>query len=245
MRRALVLATLALALLVPRAGAAPPSGPPIVPAAGGAGLFAANCARCHGIGGRGLSVSPSLRGPDLRDAGSLGADFYLRTGYMPLADARKQPIRSRNRFSEPQIRALVNYVASLGHGPAIPTPGAGSVAEGRALFTDHCAGCHQVVAQGGVLPGAKAPPLDAATPQQVAEAVRVGPYVMPKFSKRAISDAQLNSIIAYIRYAKHPDDAGGWGIGHLGPFPEGMITWLLAVPLLLIACLAIGARVRS
>jgi hypothetical protein len=67
---------------------------------------------------------------------------------------------------------------------------------------------------------------------------------MPTFTQRDISDAELNSLIAYINYAKHPDDAGGWGINHLGPFPEGMITWLIAIPLLLIVCRAIG-KVRG
>jgi ubiquinol-cytochrome c reductase cytochrome c subunit len=218
------------------AQAAPPSGPPLVEGRTGAELFAANCARCHSVS---RELQPGQIGPPLRGAGALAADFYLRTGYMPLGDARDQPVRQRPRLSDPQIRALVAYVGALG-GPAIPHPGGGDVAEGRELFTDHCAGCHQAVAAGGVLPGAKAPPLDRATDVQIAEAVRVGPYVMPKFSQRAISDAQLNSIIAYVRYAKRPDDAGGWGIGHLGPFSEGMVTWLLAIPLLLLACRAIG-----
>jgi ubiquinol-cytochrome c reductase cytochrome c subunit len=248
-RRAAALATLALGLLAPTAEAAPPAGPPVVSVSQGAGLFAANCARCHGVDGRGISQSddPAFRGPSLRGVGALAADFYLRTGYMPLGDARDQPVRSRQRFSEPEVRALIGYVASLGSGPAPPTPdpASGSVAEGRELFTLHCSGCHQVVAEGGVMPGAKAPPLKRATPRQIAEAVRIGPYVMPKFSKRDISDAELNSIIAYVQYAKDPRDDGGWGISHLGPFPEGMITWLLAIPLLLGVCLAIGRRVSS
>jgi len=249
MRRAGLLATLLLALLVPGATAAPPAGPPVVTVRQGAGLFAANCARCHGVDGRGVTSGddPSLRGPSLRGVGALAADFYLRTGYMPLGDARDQPVRDRQRLSESQVRALVAYVASLGGGPAPPTPdpAAGSIAEGRDLFTLHCSGCHQVVAEGGVLTGAKAPPLDRATPRQIAEAVRIGPYVMPKFSRKDISDAELNSIVAYVQYAKDPRDDGGWGISHLGPFPEGMITWLLAIPLLIGICLAIGRRVSS
>ena len=249
MRPAAVLATLVLGLLAARAEAAPPSGPPVVSVSQGAGLFAANCARCHGATGGGVSGgdNPADRGPSLHGVGARAADFYLRTGYMPLNDARDQPARSRPRFSEAEVRALTAYVASLGGGPAPPTPdpASGSVAEGRDLFTLHCSGCHQVVAEGGVMPGAKAPPLDRATPQQIAEAVRIGPYVMPKFSEKDISDAELNSIIAYVQYAKDPDDAGGWGISHLGPFPEGMITWLIAIPLLLGVCLAIGRRVSS
>jgi len=249
MRRAGRHATRVLALLVPGAAAAPPAGPPVVSVQQGAGLFAANCARCHGIDGRGVTTGddPSLRGPSLRGVGGLAADFYLRTGYMPLGDARDQPVRSHQRLGEPQVRALIGYVASLGGGPAPPTPdpAAGSVAEGRDLFTLHCSGCHQVVAEGGVMTGAKAPPLKRATPRQIAEAVRIGPYVMPKFSKQDISDSELNSIVAYVQYTKDPRDDGGWGISHLGPFPEGIITWLLAIPLLIGVCLAIGRRVSS
>jgi ubiquinol-cytochrome c reductase cytochrome c subunit len=223
MRRAAVLATFALALLAPAADATPPSGPQVVSASQGAGLFAANCARCHGTDGRGITTSddPSLRGPSLRGVGAMAADFYLSTGYMPLGDATDQPVRSRQRLSEAQVRAVIGYVASLGGGPAVPTPdpGSGDVAEGRELFTLHCSGCHQVAAEGGVMPGAKAPPLKRATARQIAEAVRIGPYVMPKFSERDISDAELDSIIAYVQYSKDPRDEGGWGISHLGPFP--------------------------
>jgi ubiquinol-cytochrome c reductase cytochrome c subunit len=245
---------LVLLLLVtaPAAAAAPPNGPPIVLSSGrqlGAQLFAGNCVRCHGIAGRGVSRSSDAGslGPPLRGVGALAADFYLRTGYMPLADARDQPTRSRPSFTNPQIKAIVGYVASLGHGPPIPRPdaSAGDVGRGRELFTEHCSGCHQVVAEGGILPGAKAPPLNHATDVQIAQAVRIGPYVMPAFSTKDISDSDLNSIIAYVDYTKHPDDAGGWGIDHLGPFPEGMVTWLIAIPLLLLTCRLIGKKARG
>ena len=89
------------------------------------------------------------------------------------------------------------------------------------------------------------PPLEDATPTQIAEAVRIGPYLMPRFSQKDISDAQLDSIIRYVQYAKNPDDRGGWALGHLGPFPEGMVTWLLAGSLLVALSLAIGKRVSS
>ena len=247
-----------LAVLAVKAPAAPPAGPPIVPTGGERGastrelgeeLFAANCVRCHGIDGRGVTRGPdsALRGPSLRGVGALAADFYMRTGYMPLADATDQPVRARPRFQEREIRGIVAYVASLGRGPGVPAPnpGAGSVSEGRELFTEHCAGCHQAVAEGGVMPGAKAPQLKHATPRQIAQAVRIGPYVMPKFSQKDIGDAQLNAIVAYVQYAKDPRDEGGWGINHLGPFPEGMIAWLLAIPALLLICRAIGKRVPS
>jgi ubiquinol-cytochrome c reductase cytochrome c subunit len=156
-------------------------------------------------------------------------------------------VRSEQRLSPEAVKALAKYVASLGDGPPIPAPHpeTGSIADGRELFTDHCSGCHQVVAEGGILTGAKAPPLDEATPRQIAEAVRIGPYVMPEFTEEDLSDDELNSIIAYVTYAKDPTDAGGWGINHLGPYPEGMVTWLIAIPVLLLVCLVIGKRLSS
>jgi ubiquinol-cytochrome c reductase cytochrome c subunit len=112
------------------------------------------------------------------------------------------------------------------------------------LFTENCAGCHQVVAQGGVVTGAVAPDLKDATPTQVAEAVRIGPYLMPRFSERQIDARGLDSIVRYVEYAKHPADRGGWAIGHLGPFPEGMVTWLIAAVALVAVALVIGKKLE-
>ncbi len=224
-----------MALLLPlAASAAPPS------TAGGNHLYGRYCLSCHGPSGSGVpGKAPSLRG-----VGALAADFYLRTGYMPLRKTGIQPRRARVLFDEDQIRAITAYVASLGGGPAIPAPHPerGRVAEGLRLFTEHCAGCHQIVAEGGYVTGAVAPPLDAATDVQIAEAVRIGPYVMPRFSKRAISDRELDSIIAYVDEAKHPHDPGGWPLGHLGPVPEGLVTWFVAAAILVGFCVVIGRR---
>jgi ubiquinol-cytochrome c reductase cytochrome c subunit len=248
MRRALLAALVAALALAPGAAAAPR---PIVRPADestksgvelGSELFAGNCASCHGIAGEGTPIAPPLRG-----VGARAADFYLSTGYMPLGSAHEQPQRVRVLLSKRERDALVAYVASLGKGPGIPTPdpASGDVAEGRELFTEHCAGCHQVVAEGGIMPGAKAPPLNRATPVQIAEAVRIGPYVMPTFSEKDITDDELNSIIAYVQYAQDPYDAGGWGINHLGPFPEGMVAWLIAIVVLVGTCMIIGKRLKE
>jgi ubiquinol-cytochrome c reductase cytochrome c subunit len=212
-------------------------------AADGKSLYAANCSRCHGATGQGL---PNLA-PSLRDSGRLGADFYLHTGYMPLDDPHSQPWRTRVLFSEQELRALVRYVGSLGEGPAVPHPRwrAASVSSGLKLFTDHCAGCHQIIARGGYVTGARVPALSRATPTDIAEAVRVGPYLMPNFSTRAITDSELNDLVAYVEYTDHPADPGGWSIGHIGPWPEGMVAWLLATSVLVAVCTLFGRRLRS
>jgi ubiquinol-cytochrome c reductase cytochrome c subunit len=238
------LALVLLLLAASPATAATPRPGVVANVAQGKSLYAANCARCHGPRGEGVRD----HGPSLRDASALDADFYLRTGYMPLDDPHSQPWRTRVLFNEQELRSLVSYVASIGHADEkIPAPQwqHASIPAGFKLFRDHCAGCHQIVAQGGIVIGARVPPLNKSTPRQIAEAVRVGPYLMPRFSKEAITPAQLNDIVAYVQLTKHPDDRGGWGIGHLGPWPEGMVTWLLAASVLVAMCVAIGRRLKS
>ncbi len=260
-RRSIALLVPLLALwIVGLAEAQPQSGivrpttePPSPTLALGAELYAGNCASCHGIAGSGItSPRPGAgdihgEGPPLRGVGAQAADFYLRTGYMPLSSIHDQPGPNRVLFSDKEIRSLVAYVASLGTGAGIPhpNPAAGNIAEGMAQFTEHCSGCHQEVARGGYVTGALVPPLQTVSPIQIAEAVRIGPYLMPRFSSRQITDAQLNSIIKYVLSTRHPDNRGGWGIGLLGPIPEGLVTWWIAVPLLILGCMAVGRRFRG
>lgn len=220
----------------------------------GAGLFAANCASCHGFRGEGV-LAPresgvggiSGQGPSLIGVGELAPDFYLRTGRMPIAHAGEQPERQRPYFSSHEIEAISAYVASFGGGPKVPEPEPdyGSLSEGMSLFTEHCAGCHQIVGEGGYVTGAKVPVLGHATPTEIAEAVRIGPFLMPRFPQSQISDDDLDKIIAYVQRSKHPEDAGGWGIGHLGPVPEGIVAWLIAVFVLAGLCAVIGRRLST
>jgi ubiquinol-cytochrome c reductase cytochrome c subunit len=248
------LSAVGLAKAQPQSGIVRPTTEPTQPSVQlGAQLYAGNCATCHGIAGEGIS-SPrpgagdiNGLGPSLHKVGARAPDFYLRTGYMPLSNPHEQPERQRVLFSDNEIRSLVSYVASLGAGPGIPRPdpGSGSVSKGLQQFTMHCAGCHQVVGEGGFVTGARVPPLQSATPTEIAEAVRIGPYLMPRFSSSQISDAQLNSIIRYVLSTRHPVNQGGWGIGNLGPLPEGLVTWWIAAPLLIIACMLLGKRLRG
>ncbi len=251
MRRLLVTGLLALAL--PAAAAA--AGDPQL----GYRLFGQYCVACHGVAGSGIAPARVIGtgpqrvprqqlglAPSLQGVGALAADFYLRTGYMPLQHVGLQPRRKPVIFDEPQLEGLIAYVASLGRGPKVPKPHPerGSLSEGMQLFTDHCAGCHQVVGEGGYVTGALPPPLKDATSTQIAEAIRIGPYVMPRFSTKALSPSQVNSIVRYVRYAKSPDDRGGWAIGHVGPIPEGLVAWFLGMTALVACCIAIGRRFR-
>ena len=86
------------------------SSDPAVIAAGEA-LFNIHCSSCHGIGGVG-----TIRAPAVIDEGAAGADFYLRTGRMPLNNPNDEPIAHHPFFTEGQIRQLDSYIAAL---PAI------------------------------------------------------------------------------------------------------------------------------
>jgi ubiquinol-cytochrome c reductase cytochrome c subunit len=101
----------------------------------------------------------------------------------------------------------------------------------------------QIAAKGGVDPEAVAPPLDDATPVQIAETIRVGPYLMPRFGPRALDDHEVDSIARYVTtYGRHPLNRGGWGIGNIRPIPEGLVAWLLAGGALLLVARVIGSR---
>jgi ubiquinol-cytochrome c reductase cytochrome c subunit len=220
------------------AGSAPPGAGS--KAEEGRELFEVHCSSCHGFDGKGVTG----QAPSLIDAGEAAADFYLRTGRMPLGQVGDEPLRGEPRFDNAQIEALERYVASFGEGPSIPNvdPDKGSVSEGMKLFTDSCAGCHGVGAKGGVAIGGYAPPLGEATSTEIGEAIRVGPYIMPRFSESLITPAQVNSIAAYVRLTQEPEDAGGFGIGHIGPVPEGLVAWLAALAAILLIARLIGER---
>jgi ubiquinol-cytochrome c reductase cytochrome c subunit len=247
------LVPLAVALALPGAAGAQPDGGASLQK--GKELYAEHCLSCHGPDGGGVTSTSQPTGalglhglgPPLRGVGALAADFYLTTGYMPLQNPHDQPRHTESPFDKQEIASLVAYVASLGNGPPIPKPQPkrSEISRGLQLFTEHCAGCHQVVAEGGYVPNAVAPPLHQATAVQIAEAVRVGPYLMPKFSKSQISDGELNAIVAYVEWTKHPDDRGGWNLGRIGPVPEGLVTWLVEGVVLIGVCLAIGRRAHT
>jgi quinol---cytochrome-c reductase cytochrome c subunit len=230
-RRALVLAALALVVAQPAAADS---------VSRGRSLFVEGCSSCHGFDARGVAG----QGPSLVGAGAAAADFYLSTGRMPLDAPGRQPLRADPAYDRADIDALVAYVASLGPGPAIPEvdPARGDLAEGQRAFTANCAGCHQVVGRGGVVTGGFSPSLHEATATQIGEAVRIGPYLMPPFDEHRIDRHTLDSIARYLRYAGHPDDRGGWGLFEIGPVPEGMVAWLLGAFVLLVVVRLLGER---
>jgi ubiquinol-cytochrome c reductase cytochrome c subunit len=209
----------------------------------GRSLYENGCSSCHGT----LLEGRTDMGPALSGVGAGPVDFYLSTGRMPLQNPRDEPERARPAFNRRQINALIAFVTATGGGPAAPAadPAAGDLAIGLHQFTESCAGCHQIVARGGLTLGAFVPNLQSATTQQIAEAVRMGPYLMPHFDSHQINQHELDSIARYVDWTRHPDNAGGWGIGNIGPIPEGMAAWFIAVLAMLIVARLIGERTEG
>jgi len=203
-------------------------------------LFQVRCSSCHGLRGEGVAG----KAPGLINAGAAAADFYLRTGRMPLANYHDQPIRHRPAYPDNEIRALVAYVGSLGGGPAIPQLSPAPVlSQGFQLYSINCAQCHNDAGAGGALGyGDIVPSLSHATRLDAAEAMRIGPAPMPVFGPETLTDRQVADIASYVDYLHHPEDRGGLGLGHLGPIPEGFVGWVVGMGLLLLIARLIGTR---
>jgi len=204
-------------------------------------IFLRDCAVCHGADARGTN-----RGPSLAHEGTASLDYWISTGRMPLSSPGAAPSRGTPKYPRRTIDALVRYVQSIdgGGGPSIPVVNlaTANVAAGGELFRLNCAACHSWAGGGGALTARAAPSTHQATATQIAEAIRVGPGRMPAFGPAALSKRQLSEVVAYTRYLDHPDDRGGWALGHLGPYSEGAVAVVIGLGLLVVAARWLGTR---
>jgi ubiquinol-cytochrome c reductase cytochrome c subunit len=200
----------------------------------GRGLFTANCASCHGPQGQGGPAGPTLVG-----VGAASADFYLRTGRMPLSAPGQRVVRQAPHFDDPEIRSLVAYVASLGQGPGVPqVRGGGDIRKGWELFQANCAACHNATGSGNAVGGGfVAVGLGQADPATIAEATIIGPGAMPAFR---FDDASIADLAAYVRWLADAPTPGGAAIGQTGPVAEGFVGVAVGLPLLLLVSLFVA-----
>ena len=205
-------------------------------------LFLANCASCHGIDAVGTTDGPSLVG-----VGAAAVDFQVGTGRMPMAASGPQAEVKPVQFTEEQILALAEYVATLGPGPGIPSEALLSsgddVATGAELFRINCAMCHNVAGAGGALTEGKyAPGLQNIDPAHVYEAMVTGPQNMPVFNDLNISPEDKSNIIAYLEYLNEHPSPGGLDLGGLGPVSEGLFVWIFALGAIIAVTVWLTAR---
>lgn len=210
-------------------------------------LYEDNCASCHGSTAQGepSRASDNFRGPDLHGVGEAQVDFQLRTGRMPLKQKGPQEPPFTPYFTNSEIKAIEKYLAPfVGTGPAIPKvdPSAGNVAKGGTVFREYCAACHSWAGAGGTLTNRVIPNIHSATPQEIADAVRSGPLPMPRFGSLAVSKTDLNSVIAYVDYMKHPLNNGGDPMSLYGPVASGFAALAIGLVLLVGFIRWIGER---
>ncbi|SIR51438.1 c-type cytochrome [Micromonospora avicenniae] len=209
----------------------------------GAELYRQHCASCHGEQGQG-----SQRGPSLVGVGPASVDFQVGTGRMPIPDEMPQPRRDEPVFSADEIAALVDHVASFGGGgPQVPRVVPGDLPAGREIFAANCAPCHGATGAGAALTdGRDAPPLYEASAVQIAEAVRVGPGLMPVFPSQVLTDQQVDDLTTYVRRLQGERlDRGGNPLGRLGPLVEGLVAWIATLGLLVAAARWLGKRAEE
>jgi ubiquinol-cytochrome c reductase cytochrome c subunit len=215
------------------------------PVAAGHDLFRRGCSSCPGLNGEGSSQAPSLVG-----VGAAAVDFQVGTGRMPLQTFGSMAVRKQPRYTQAEIEQLAAYVASLGPGPAIPSPDLLSkytstdLAQGGQFFRTNCAQCHNAVGEGGALAnGASAPALNQATAKQMYEAMQTGPEQMPIFPDTQLKPAQKLAIISYLMDVNHKGhDEGGANLGRVGPITEGLVGILVGVGACVAFSLWIGTR---
>jgi ubiquinol-cytochrome c reductase cytochrome c subunit len=199
----------------------------------GKALFAIGCASCHGLDAQGTKFGPVLVG-----VGAAAVDFQVASGRMPMATEGNQAFPKERQFDEEETAALAAYVASLGPGPAIPSPeqyepnnpDAAEVARGGELFRTNCSACHNFAGAGGALPeGRVAPSLFDVSNRHLYEAMTTGPGQMPVFSDSVLRPQDKRELIAYLNALHEQPAEGGLDLGGLGPVSEGFWAWIVGM----------------
>jgi ubiquinol-cytochrome c reductase cytochrome c subunit len=217
----------------------------------GSELFGTHCALCHGEQGRGLPIQGPRGGPSLEGVGPASVDFMLRTGRMPMSNAQDRLERHPQRFSEEDRHALIAYVESLDpdSGPEIPDIDGwedADLSHGLELFTQNCAACHGPTAQ-GIAVGQQdvSSTLDVAEPIEIAEAIRSGPGVMPRFLEDTMSEEDVRAVTAWVMDLREREAPGGWSFGRSGTVTEGFLAVLVGLGLLSVIMYLLGDRSRD
>jgi ubiquinol-cytochrome c reductase cytochrome c subunit len=216
-------------------------------------LYQTACASCHGPDPAGPSYYPQV--PSLADTGGAASvNWVLRTGRMPWKDNKGPAIeRGEPRFNDEDIHALVVYIGKAVGDAQIPDvdPARGNLQRGRELYGQACAACHGMNGAGAALGGENiAVSLQDVHPQDVAEAIKIGPGQMPvgggladyEFGT-ARSQQEVDDIAAYVESLRtEPYNRGGAPIGGKGPVPEGFVAWVIGLGILVVAARWIAGR---
>jgi ubiquinol-cytochrome c reductase cytochrome c subunit len=245
MTLALLLVGGLYAAIAPGVAANAPAQPSAEAIEEGKRLYDASCITCHGRNGQGVED----RGPSLIGAGAAAVEFQVATGRMPATAQNAQIERRQPLYTREEAQAIGAYIQSLGGGPEMPDEtdeqiiAGGDIARGGALFRVNCSSCHTFGGGGGALSSGKdAPALYESTARDIWGAMLTGPQNMPVFGNNQLSPQEKRDIVAYIHTLQTDPDPGGWGIGRLGPVPEGLVIFLIGIVALVFTTLWIAGK---
>ena len=183
-------------------------------AADGATLYAQNCAACHGDRGSGGIGVPLA----LASAHGLVSHDYLRKTIRSGRPGRVMP--AFTALADAEVEAIVRYVQTWGPAQApryAATRVGGNIANGRRLFSAHCASCHGASGEGGkgtgvtlsrprdlpiMAPALHNPGFLASANDQMIRAILVKGIKgtpMVSFLERGLSKKDINDVVAFVR----------------------------------------------
>lgn len=177
-------------------------------------LIVSGCAKCHGLAGQGGVVGPPLVGTDPQ---IITAMARIGPGGMPvffpytLSDSELAQIGAYLNSWEPVVPSETTVVATAEVSAPTPTapprptpeasapsptpeaPATGDPIRGQEMYAGKCAACH-----GEAATGKYGPSLIGLDLEDVEPAVRQGKGGMPAFGTGAVTDRDLEDIMAYI-----------------------------------------------
>lgn len=228
---ALTLASAALTLLAAPVEAAPAPARPTEEITAGGAIYQRYCALCHNNDGSGLPGTDVEAGPDLRGLPVAYVDLVIRTGRMPIVH---QPVGAlEEELTEAQRVAVVAWMTDefelVG---GIPEVLAGNAGRGQPLWLTNCAPCHSATGNGGIsADGTIAPEVTDVDPTGIVEALRVGPFEMPRFGDEVVSEQDAADIAAYVQELSDADTTP-LGLSDIGRVYGGAFTGLLALAMI-------------
>lgn len=169
---------------------------------GGVIFVQRHCDRCHGSRGEGVASAGHVHGATRIASTMLGLPDFIQSVRQPVGD---MPAYSAHQISDKELSDVYVFLQSV---TALPEPGAPAVAtveSGQRLYMSYgCSECHLSQGQGArSTQGSRIAP-----PQLPVSAfityVRHPTREMPPYTRKVLSDEQLQDIYAYLQSIREP-----------------------------------------
>lgn len=171
----------------------------------GATVFAANCATCHGTGGRGDGIAAASLLPRPADltAARFSTAWLSSVLWNGVAGSSMPAWRD---LPEHDLRALVAFVSTLHQSSQPDTSTPGAIDQGKEIFTKNCASCHGLDGDGDGVVGRVVAPhatnfhLKQPNVERAWQVLREGVpgTAMPPW-QRQLTDDERRALVSYVR----------------------------------------------